>query len=66
MEAPSSKVTTQFLVGLVVAIAAYLGQDLSWLDALPGWVAAVVAPLLAGLAAGYQKTEKRAPDSWVG
>lgn len=60
---PSSKVTTQFLVGLVLAVAAYLAQDMSWLDSLPGWVGPVVAPLLAMLA-GYQKAENRpAPSS---
>lgn len=56
MQTPSAKVTTQFVLGLVLTVAAYLAQDQSWLDQLPGWVAPIVAPLLAAVLA-YMKRE---------
>lgn len=56
MQTPSAKVSTQFVVGLVLAVAAYLAQDTSWLDQLPGWAAVIVAQLLAAVAA-YRKRE---------
>lgn len=56
MQTPSAKVTTQFVVGLVLTIAGYLAQDQSWLDSLPGWAAIVVGQVVA-LAAAYQKRE---------
>lgn len=56
MQTPSAKVTTQFVVGLVLAVAAYLAQDQSWLDSLPGWAAVIVGQLLAAVAA-YAKRE---------
>ena len=65
MQTPSAKVTTQFLVGLVLAVAAYLAQDTSWLNALPGWVAVIVGPALAAVAA-YAKRETNPARSEAG
>ena len=63
---PSSKVTVQFVVGLVVAIAAVLARDTSWLDGLPVWAAPIVAQVLAAVVA-YVKPENRpAPSSFRG
>lgn len=65
MQTPSAKVTTQFLVGLVLAVAGYLAQDTSWLDTLPGWVAVITGPALAAVAA-YAKRETNPARSEVG
>ena len=62
METPSTKVTWQFVAGLVLAVAAYLAKDQSWLDALPGWVAPVVGPVLAAVLA-YMKAETNPASS---
>ena len=63
---PSSKVTAQFVVGLLVAIAAVLARDTSWLDGLPVWAAPIVAQALAAVVA-YVKPENRpAPSSFRG
>lgn len=56
MQTPSAKVSTQFLVGLLIAVAAYLAQDQSWIDGLPAWVGPIVAPVLAAVMA-YMKRE---------
>ena len=65
MQTPSAKVTTQFVVGLVLTIVAYLAQDTSWLDSLPGWAAVVVGQLLAA-AAAYGKRETNPARSEAG
>ena len=65
MQTPSAKVTTQFLVGLVLAVVAYLAQDQSWLDSLPGWAAVIVGQLLAAVAA-YAKRETNPARSSLG
>lgn len=65
MQTPSAKVTTQFVVGLVLAIVAYLAQDTSWLDSLPGWAVVVVGQLLAA-AAAYGKRETNPARSEAG
>lgn len=63
MTLPSAKVTTQFLVGLALTIAAYLAADADLLDNLPGWVAPLAAPVLAAVVA-YMKAETNpAPSS---
>lgn len=62
METPSAKVTTQFLVGIVLAVAAYLAKDQSWLDSLPGWVAPIAGPVLAAVLA-YMKAETNPASS---
>lgn len=56
MQTPSAKVSTQFVVGLVLAVLAYAAQDQSWIDGLPAWVAPIVATALAAVAA-YMKRE---------
>jgi hypothetical protein len=55
---PSAKVTTQLLVTIIGAVVVVLGNDMSWADALPDWVAALVAPALGAIAA-YFKIETR-------
>jgi urea transporter len=65
MQTPSAKVTTQFVLGLVLAVAAYLARDQSWLDGLPAWVAPIVAPALAAVAA-YMKRETNPARSEAG
>lgn len=61
---PSTKVTVQFVVGLLLAIGAVLARDTSWMDGLPVWLGPVVAQVLAaGLA--YAKAETNpAPSSF--
>lgn len=56
MQTPSAKVMTQFLVGLVLAVLAYLAQDQSWAAGLPAWAGPIVAQLLAAVVA-YVKRE---------
>lgn len=63
---PSSKVTAQFVVGLVVAIAAVLARDTSWLDGMPVWAGPVVAQVLAGLVAYMRPENRPAPSSFRG
>lgn len=61
---PSTKVTVQFVVGLLLAVAAVLARDTSWLDGLPVWVGPVVAQVLAAVVA-YAKAETNpAPSSF--
>lgn len=61
---PSAKVSTQFLVGLVLAVLAYATTDQSWLDGLPDWVGPVVAPVLAAIAAYLKRETNPAPSSF--
>lgn len=63
---PSSKVTAQFIVGIVVAIAAVLARDTSWLDGLPVWVGPIVAQVLAALVAYFKAETRPAPSSFRG
>lgn len=63
---PSSKVIAQFVVGLIVAIAAVLARDTSWLDGLPVWVAPVVAQVLAAIVAYFKPENRPAPSSFRG
>lgn len=65
MQTPSAKVTTQFFLGLALTVAAYLAQDQTWLDGMPAWVAPVVAPVLAAVAA-YMKRETNPARSEAG
>ncbi len=65
MQTPSAKVTTQFVVGIVVAVAAVLAKDTSWLDGLPVWVAPIVAQVLAAVVA-YAKRETNPARSQLG
>ncbi len=65
MQTPSAKVTVQFVVGIVVAVAAVLAKDTSWLDGLPVWVAPVVAQVLAAVVA-YAKRETNPARSELG
>lgn len=63
---PSSKVTAQFIVGMLVAVAAVLARDTSWLDGLPVWVAPVVAQALAAIVAYFKAENRPAPSSFRG
>lgn len=63
---PSTKVTTQFVVGLLVAIAAVLARDTSWLDGLPVWVAPLVGQALAAIVAYFKAENRPAPSSFRG
>lgn len=65
MQTPSAKVTVQFVVGIVVAVAAVLAKDTSWLDGLPVWVAPIVAQVLAAVVA-YAKRETNPARSELG
>lgn len=65
MQTPSTKVTVQFVVGIVVAVAAVLARDTSWLDGLPVWVAPIVAQVLAAVVA-YAKRETNPARSQTG
>lgn len=65
MQTPSAKVTTQFVVGILVAVAAVLAKDTSWLDGLPVWVAPIVAQVLAAVVA-YAKRETNPARSQLG
>ncbi len=56
MQTPSAKVTTQFLVGLVLAIVAYATADQSWMGWLPDYLRGPGALVLAAVAA-YVKRE---------
>lgn len=56
MQTPSAKVTTQFIVGLLLAVAAYASQDTSWMGWLPDYLVGPAALLLAAVAA-YVKRE---------
>ena len=64
MQTPSAKVSTQFVLGLLLALLAYAAQDQSWLDGLPAWVGPVVAPVLAAVAA-YMKRETNPARSQI-
>jgi peptidoglycan/LPS O-acetylase OafA/YrhL len=51
METPSTKVTTQVIVGLVATVLAYLAADTSWLEFVPDGAAGPVALTVAAVAA---------------
>lgn len=61
MQTPSAKVTTQFVVGLVLAVLAYATQDTSWMSWLPDYLVAPAGVLLAAVAA-YMKRETNPPN----
>lgn len=63
---PSTKVTVQFVVGLLLAIAAVLARDISWLDGLPVWVGPMVAQVLAAVVAYFKAETNPAPSSFQG
>lgn len=62
METPSAKVTTQFIVGLVLAVLGYLAVDQSWLGFLPD-VAVGPAALVVAAVAAYLKRETNPASS---
>ena len=64
MEAPSTKVTTQLLVGLLAAVLTYLASDLAWLEWLPEGLAGPVG-VIVGALAGYMRSETNPPESVV-
>jgi tetrahydromethanopterin S-methyltransferase subunit C len=64
VQTPSAKVTTQFVVGLVLAVLAYLTQDQSWVDGLPPWAAPIVAQILAAVVAYMKRETNPAPSSF--
>lgn len=61
---PSTKVTVQFIAGLLLAIGAVLARDTSWLDGLPLWVGPVVAQVLAAVLAYFKAETNPAPSSF--
>lgn len=63
---PSSKVTTHFLLGAVLAVAAYLAKDTSWTAWVPtqlAWVVPLVTQLIAAGGAYYKGENRPAPSS---
>lgn len=63
---PSSKVIAQLVAGVLLAIAAVLARDTSWLDGLPPWLGPVVAQVLAALVAYFKAENRPAPSSFRG
>lgn len=63
METPSSKVTTQFIVGLLAAVLGYLAADQTWLDFLPDAAVSPVGVLLAAVAAYFRRETNPASSS---
>lgn len=61
---PSTKVLTQFLIGIALAVVAYAVQDQSWLDTLPPWLTPLAAPVLAAVAAYLKSETNPAPSSF--
>ena len=63
---PSSKVTTHFLLGAILAVAAYLAKDTSWTAWVPtqlAWMVPIVTQLIAAVGAYYKAETRPAPSS---
>jgi cell shape-determining protein MreC len=62
---PSTKVTTQFLVGLALAVALYLTQNTAWIGSLPSWAIAPVSLVLAAVVAYLRAETNPAPSTYT-
>lgn len=63
---PSTKVATQFVVGLVAVVLAYLAKDQSWLEWLPEIARPIAGLVLAAVAAYFRAETNPAPSSFKG
>ena len=63
---PSSKVTTHFLLGAVLAVAGYLAKDTSWVGWVPtqlAWAVPLVLQLVAAAGAYWKAESNPAPSA---
>lgn len=65
METPSTKVTVQFVVGLLAVVLAHLAADVSWLSFLPEWAIGPAGVVLAAVAAYIKRETNPASSSYI-